>query len=493
MADKFELNSLTPAPPAGKANVVWQSDANGNISGYVTPPVGTTPVASVFGRTGAVVAAANDYDVAQVTNAVSTAGSYTDPTWLTIGWNKVNGKPSTFPPALHSHAASDVTSGVLAPERLGSGSPSASNFLRGDGQWAAPSGGSGGGGAQTPWTSHIDADGYELREAGRIGIGTASPLVPLHIVGGGAQIEHVRASGAFGSATIAMSSGGAAGPGIGAFHGADSGQLRFTGGSGGVWQVLDGAGAAFAPFAAGEIYSQNGGFKFPDGSIQTTAAAGAGAVKDEGTALPLRAAINFVGGGVTAADDPANNCTVVTVGGGGGGAGVSPHRYWRLYMTAGAVSACAVMEMELRSTAGGGDKTGSGTASSSSNYPGWPPSQVFDDNTGTGWSSADSTNYPHSITYDFGSAASFGIVQIVITPRASIIEQAPTAFQWQWSDDGIDFTTQRTYTGITWPGGTPQTFDVGPPAVFDLPSEEPAEGGLWYDLETGVVKYSPRK
>ncbi|MBD2161435.1 hypothetical protein H6F46_12110 [Limnothrix sp. FACHB-1083] len=37
----------------------------------------------------------------------------------------------------HTHAAADVTSGVFASARLGTGSPSAANYLRGDGAWAA--------------------------------------------------------------------------------------------------------------------------------------------------------------------------------------------------------------------------------------------------------------------------------------------------------------------------------------------------------------------
>jgi hypothetical protein len=40
-------------------------------------------VTSIFGRTGAVVAAAGDYTAAQVTNAVSTLASYSSPSWLT--------------------------------------------------------------------------------------------------------------------------------------------------------------------------------------------------------------------------------------------------------------------------------------------------------------------------------------------------------------------------------------------------------------------------
>ena len=42
-------------------------------------------------------------------------------------------------------------------------------------------------------------------------------------------------------------------------------------------------------------------------------------VEDEGTLLPRRGKIDFVGAGVTATDDILNNKTIVTIPGGGGG------------------------------------------------------------------------------------------------------------------------------------------------------------------------------
>ena len=91
----------------------------------ITIPGGGGVVASVFGRTGAVVAQPGDYTAAQVTNAVSVTGSYADPAWITsLDWTKISGEP---------------------------------NF-------------------QTPWASHIDGGGFELRNAGKVGIGTAAPV-----------------------------------------------------------------------------------------------------------------------------------------------------------------------------------------------------------------------------------------------------------------------------------------------------------------------------
>ena len=60
---------------------------------WAVPP--SAPVTSVFGRTGAVTAAANDYTAAQVTNAVSTLGTYSDPAWITgLAWSKITGAPA---------------------------------------------------------------------------------------------------------------------------------------------------------------------------------------------------------------------------------------------------------------------------------------------------------------------------------------------------------------------------------------------------------------
>jgi hypothetical protein len=52
-------------------------------------------VTSVFARTGAVVASSGDYTAAQVTNAVDSTGSYSNPAWITgLAWSKITGAPA---------------------------------------------------------------------------------------------------------------------------------------------------------------------------------------------------------------------------------------------------------------------------------------------------------------------------------------------------------------------------------------------------------------
>lgn len=52
-------------------------------------------------------------------------------------WSDITSPPD-FSLDGHTHDAADVDSGILDPERLGSGTPSSSLFLRGDGAWATP-------------------------------------------------------------------------------------------------------------------------------------------------------------------------------------------------------------------------------------------------------------------------------------------------------------------------------------------------------------------
>ena len=85
------------APSNGQA-LVWNSGASAWQPGTVSSG---GAVSSIFGRTGAVAAQTGDYTAAQVTNALSQSGSYSDPSWLTLTWagGRLTGIPSTFPPS----------------------------------------------------------------------------------------------------------------------------------------------------------------------------------------------------------------------------------------------------------------------------------------------------------------------------------------------------------------------------------------------------------
>jgi len=139
------------------------------------------PVTSVFTRTGAVVAQTGDYNAAQVTNAVSSASTYADPTWLTsLAWTKITGAPATVPPTRQVIAGTGLTGGgALSADvtltAVGMGASGGSHragmvpdpgatsgttkFLREDATWTTvPAVAS----YQTPWLSNIDGGGFAL-------------------------------------------------------------------------------------------------------------------------------------------------------------------------------------------------------------------------------------------------------------------------------------------------------------------------------------------
>jgi hypothetical protein len=180
-AGDYNANQVTNAVDQAVAydNPTWlNSLAWAKITGAPAPPV-----LSVFGRVGAVVQASGDYTAAQVTNALSSAASYSDPPWLlSLAWSKLTGVPNFITNPLTTKGdllARDAT----VPVRLGVGTDG--QILTADSAQAAglrwstltltPT-------PLTPWTSNINADNYFLTNLGAIGIGTAAnSLNPIRI------------------------------------------------------------------------------------------------------------------------------------------------------------------------------------------------------------------------------------------------------------------------------------------------------------------------
>ena len=137
-------------------------------------------VASVFGRTGAVVAATNDYTWAQIDKTTSSLANLTtrSASDLSSGTLPDARFPTILPSAsganLTALNASSLASGTVATARLGSGTADASTFLRGDNTWAVPSGGS-------QWTT--GGTNINYAPAGNVGIGIPAPASKLDVAG----------------------------------------------------------------------------------------------------------------------------------------------------------------------------------------------------------------------------------------------------------------------------------------------------------------------
>lgn len=146
--------TLAVSKASQSQNLVWASPASGSgppvfralVAADIPAGIGGA-VASVFGRSGAVVAQAGDYSVGQVTGAAAQSIVFTAGAGLTGGGDLSANRTFALAPA---------TATTIGGVKIGSGISVAA-----DGTISA-TGGSGGGQNQTPWLSNIDTAGFSL-------------------------------------------------------------------------------------------------------------------------------------------------------------------------------------------------------------------------------------------------------------------------------------------------------------------------------------------
>ncbi len=146
---------------------------------------------------------------------------------------------------------------------------------------------------------------------------------------------------------------------------------------------------------------------------------------------------------------------------------LGPHLRWRILYSAlsGSDSYSAISEVQLRTTAGGASVATGGTATSSTQYSGsYTATQAFDGSLTTSWSSAGGDTTAAWLAYQFATARQ--IVEIALSVQSTNAggvrpAQMPGAFSVQYSDDGTNWITVKTFSGITgWVHGETRVFSL---------------------------------
>lgn len=120
-----------------------------------------------------------------------------------------------------------------------------------------------------------------------------------------------------------------------------------------------------------------------------------------------------------------------------------------------------IAEMQLRETPGGPSVATGGTPSASVQYAGNEAQYAFDGNPSTGWSSTNNAAPPQWLRYSLPSARTIAEVALQAGDTTARAGRAPAALQIQYSTDGVNWTTAKTYTGIpAWAAGEVRTFST---------------------------------
>jgi len=130
------------------------------------------------------------------------------------------------------------------------------------------------------------------------------------------------------------------------------------------------------------------------------------------------------------------------------------HRHWALF-SMNWPSTRRLAEVQMRITLGGGDVCSGGTASTTTGYNAGTPALVFNNNF------SDYIQYTAgnaNIRYDFGNGNEKDIVQYTLSSTVTV--SGPSSWIFRWSDNGSDWTTVDSRSGISWSGQETKTFTI---------------------------------
>lgn len=141
------------------------------------------------------------------------------------------------------------------------------------------------------------------------------------------------------------------------------------------------------------------------------------------------------------------------------GAQSSAYRYWRILVSSnnGDANFLSISEVELRATIGGADvTTPATTVTASSSYDATTLPKLVVDNLhpSYGWMSDAYSAYPRWLQFDLGSVVEIKSVSISASSTGGPT-RAPKDFSIQGSNDGVNFTTVKSFSSTGW--GTSET------------------------------------
>lgn len=139
----------------------------------------------------------------------------------------------------------------------------------------------------------------------------------------------------------------------------------------------------------------------------------------------------------------------------------SAHRYWKVYVarTEAAGLFASYSEIELRTTIGGADVTGSGTASANSVFSTEAASKAYDNDNNTKWISAGGLG--QWTAYDLGVGNDANIVEVSLRPQSGgdgLDDRGGSLLVFLYSDDGSSWNAKAMFEPETWADGVIQTF-----------------------------------